>query len=72
MTPYTGRILKPHASTTHTFLRTSNNLVYLVVDESRHGFDLKHVGFMSSEFMNKNISSPVISVRQKTECVRVL
>lgn len=66
MTLHTGRVSKPYASTTHTFFRTSKNIVYLVVDESSHGFDLKHVGFMSSEFMDETISSPVISVRQNT------
>lgn len=47
----------------------SDHLVHLVADGSSHGFDLKHVGFMSSEFVNEAISSPVVSVRQHMDCV---
>lgn len=35
-------------------------MLYLIIDEASHSFDLQHVGLMSSQLVNKSVCSSVV------------
>lgn len=51
-----------YISVSNTFSQTESDLI---VDESRHSFDLQHIGLVGSELMDKTVRSSIVPADRK-------